>query len=155
MVTTYSIDTCVIVFANREMPRDIHRSLWDALENLIRNDRAFMHREAYEELKRVDDECAPWANTFGNFIQEVTEAEMSLVQRIGTVHPQWVRETANAADPFIIAHACIGSHVVVTQERAKGPGVIDKNLKIPNVCQELNIPCINLNSLARGEGWQF
>ena len=69
MTSSYTLDTNVIVTLNRDQPRDIYVSVWQALESLIAAGRAFMNREAYEELVQVDDECAPWAKAQAGFVQ--------------------------------------------------------------------------------------
>jgi hypothetical protein len=155
MPITYSIDTSVVVFINREMPRDIHEGLWMALEDLITSRRAFLAREAYEELRRVGDACAPWAKSFDGFICDATNDEVTAVTAIARSHLDWVAGSVNHADPWVIAHAQVYKRTVVTQETLKGHGTVDKNLKIPNVCAELGVPCRNLNALARDERWRF
>lgn len=155
MSYSYTIDTNIIVTLNREQPRDIYASVWGALEALIADRRCFMNREAFEELKDVDDECAPWAKAQEGFVQETTEGELAVVGAITTQHPGWVQETKNAADPFVIAQAFEQERVVVTFERWKGPGTEDRNLKIPNVAGEWSVECIKFQELARREGWVF
>ena len=155
MSSSYTLDTNVIVTLNRDQPRDIYVSVWQALEALIAAGRAFMNREAYEELVQVDDECAPWAKAQAGFIQDTTSAELAVVSRITSDHPGWVQESKNAADPFVVAQAVEGGLVVVTLERRKGPGAEDHNLRIPNVAEEWQVDCIDFKELARREGWVF
>lgn len=155
MTDSYTIDTNIIVTLNREQPRDIYPSVWDALEALIADGRCVMNREAYEELVQVDDECAPWAKAQKGFVEDTTDAELAVVDVITTNHPGWVQESKNAADPFVIAQAVEQDLVVVTFERRKGPGTADHNLKIPNVADEWDVECIDFKELARREGWVF
>ncbi len=151
----YTIDTNIIVTLNRDQPRDIYASVWGALEALIADGRCFMNREAFEELKDVDDECAPWAKAQEGFVQETTDGELTVVDAITARHPGWVEETKNAADPFVIAQAVEQKLVVVTFEKWKGPGTEDRNLRIPNVADEWSVECIKFQELARREGWVF
>ena len=81
-----------------------------------------MTRQAYEELLKVDDECAPWAKAQPGFVQDTTDDELAVVDTITNQHPGWVQETLNAADPFIIAQAVEQELVVVTFERRRGSG---------------------------------
>jgi hypothetical protein len=55
-------------------------------------------------------------------------------------------------DPFIIATAQVYQVTVVTGE--KKTGKLNKP-KIPDVCQELGIPCIGILELIKAEGWKF
>ncbi len=155
MTDSYTIDTNIIVTLNREQPRDIYPSVWEALEALIADGRCVMNREAYEELVQVDDECAPWAKAQAGFVEDTTDEELAVVDVITTNHPGWVQESKNAADPFVIAQAVEQELVVVTFERRKGPGTADHNLKIPNVADEWAVECIDFKELARREGWVF
>lgn len=155
MVDSYTIDTNIVVTLNRDQPRDIYASVWDALEALISEGRCVMNREAYEELVHVDDECAPWAKAQDGFVQDTTADELAAVDAITTDHPGWVQESKNAADPFVIAQAAEQELVVVTFERRKGPGTEDHNLKIPNVADEWDVECIDFKELARREAWVF
>lgn len=155
MSVAYTLDTNIIVTLNREQPRDIYPSVWEALEQLIADGRCVMSREAYEELARVDDECAPWARAQPRLVLDATDAEMAVVDVITNAHPAWVQETLNAADPFIVAQASVRGLVVVTSEKRKGSGTEDHNLKIPNVAVEWDLQCITFPELARSEGWVF
>lgn len=78
-MTQYTIDTNVIVDMNRDMPRDVWLGVWDSVERLIADRRAFMPRQVFEELKGVDDDCAPWARDQPGFVVEATDAEVQVV----------------------------------------------------------------------------
>ncbi|WP_198036892.1 DUF4411 family protein [Nocardia sp. BMG51109] len=96
-----------------------------------------------------------WAKRLDYFIDEPSQEDVDLVQKISDRYPNWVFEQQNAADPWVIAHACRRKAFVVTDERAKGPGTADRNLKIPNVAAEFQVSCINPIELARRECWRF
>lgn len=155
MSDSYTVDANIVVTLNREQPRDVYPSVWDALEGLITGGRCFMSREASEELLKVDDECAPWAKAQPGLVQNTTDDELAVVDTITNQHPGWVQETVNAADPFIIAQAVEQDLVIVTFEKRKGQGTLDHNLKIPNVADEWEVQCVTFQELARREGWVF
>ena len=54
------------------------------------------------------------------------------------------------ADPFIIAKAGAIEGTVVTLEVEK-----PKAAKVPNICNEFDIPCINLEQFMEAEDRQF
>lgn len=153
----YCIDTNIIVILERYMPGDVHVGVWEQLEDLIREGRAQMPREAYEELTRVDDGCAAWAMNQDGFVKNPLDpAIIDVVGQITRAHPGWVQDRTNAADPWIVAHAKVDSNIIVTDERRKGPGSVpDRNLKIPNVADEHQVRCVDFNTMARDEGWRF
>lgn len=63
------------------------------------------------------------------------------------------RAFADKADSWLCALALAYGYVITTQEDYK-PGA--KNVvKIPNVCKEFNIPCINLLQFMREIGIRF
>lgn len=156
MSAVYIIDTNIIIHMNDRMPRDVHPGVWEAMEELIAAQRAIMPRMAYDELEGVSDECAPWAKQQPGFIQDANDSQVITVQAISVAHPGWVQERKNAADPWIVAcGANTKDAVIVTDERLKGPGVIDSNLKIPNVAVEYGVEYCNFNDLSRREGWTF
>lgn len=156
MADVYCIDTSIVIFMHQRLPRDIYPGLWEQMEDLIARGRAHMAKEAHLELKRVDDGCFDWADGRDGFVEEPVAAMIfDIVQLIADRHDGWVSEQRNQADPWVVAHACSGGYVVVTDERRKGPGGPDRNLKIPNVADEFRVECITLNELARREGWVF
>jgi len=57
----------------------------------------------------------------------------------------------NGADPFVIATAQVMGLTVVTEEK----GGTDAKPKMPSVCQVLGVPCIDVLSFLRDQGWSF
>lgn len=155
MGPTYCMDTSIVVFMQRRLPRDLYPGVWDYMEALIASGRAIMPADAHRELGRVDDGCSEWAAGQPGFIEEPEGTAFALVDQITNAHPDWVSERRNEADPWVIAHASVGGYVVVTDERRKGPGTADQNLKIPNVADEHGVPTMTFNEMARAEGWVF
>ncbi|WP_443027399.1 DUF4411 family protein [Sphingomonas sp. LR61] len=95
-----------------------------------------------------------WAKNETGFVCEITAEEIPIVDAISTAHPGWVQGTANAADPWLIAHAAASGRTIVTEERRAGDNVQDQNQKIPNVATEQQVDTINFFALARAEGWR-
>ena len=54
------------------------------------------------------------------------------------------------ADPFVVAAAKAIAATVVTQE-----GLKPNAAKIPNVCEEFGVPCIDLQTFMTQQGWSF
>ena len=155
MTTGYSVDTSTIIRLHRELPRDIFPTVWDYLEGLIASGRAVLPRECHEELKRKDDQLKKWASDLDGFVVQPDVDEIAVVTAITAAHPGWVQEQQNAGDPWAVANASVHHRTILTEETTKGPGTIDKNLKIPNVAAEFGVVCVNFNQLARSEGWAF
>ena len=152
---SYCIDSNAIIIMNRHMPRDVYEGPWAALEQLVRSGRLYMPREVYEELRIIDDYCAPWAKSMDGFVVDPNEDEIACVLEIATAHPKWVQEQRNRADPWLVAHGKVHQRIVVSDEKMAGPGALEMNLKIPNVASEHSVECITLVELARREQWRF
>ncbi|MEU5872163.1 DUF4411 family protein [Glycomyces sp. NPDC047369] len=58
----------------------------------------------------------------------------------------------SGADPFVIGFAKARSGTVVTEEHPTGR--LDKP-HIPDVCDALGIPCLNLVQFVTEQGWHF
>lgn len=154
-MTDYTLDTNILILLNRHYPRDIFPGPWTELEALIDARHACICREVLDELARGGDQLHSWAKNETGFVCEITAEEIPIVDAISTAHPGWVQGTANAADPWLIAHAAASGRTIVTEERRAGDNVQDHNQKIPNVATEQQVDTINFFALARAEGWQF
>lgn len=75
------------------------------------------------------------------------------VTAILAVHPRLIdtRKNRSSGDPFVIALAQSRGFSVVTGEKASG--IIAKP-NIPDVCEALKIPWMNVLSMFRSEGWR-
>lgn len=151
----YVLDTSVVVMLNRLIPKDINPGAWEVVEELASDGRLVMPSIAYTELQAGTDECAAWAKAQKGLIVEPSEAEVVVVQAITAAHPDWVTETKNAADPFVIACAEINEAVALTQENFSKPHTADKNLSLRTVALERGVTCMNYVEVARHLGWKF
>ena len=105
-------------------------------------------------LKRKDDDVFNWAKNHREMFVPIDEGIQSTVTEILRDFEKLVdtRKNRSFADPFVIALAILNGGTVVSGER--GTGSRDRP-KIPDVCREWKIPCINLLQLIRREGWSF
>ncbi|MDH4129556.1 MAG: DUF4411 family protein [Spirochaetota bacterium] len=154
-IKTYCIDTSAIIdpWRNR-FPPDIFPSIWQEIDNLIINNQLKAPREVYNELENQDDEILEWAkNHKNNLFIDLDEYEQSLVIDILNKFPKLIdyNKTKPDADPFIIALAKSKGYTVVTMER---PGSFEYP-KIPFVCKDYNVRCINILEFIRELGWSF
>lgn len=93
-----------------------------------------------------------WILCFQNPNDEVQQ----IVSEIVNKYPSFVPEESKDgiwADPYVIALAKAFNAVVVTGEKMVGPGA--KTPKIPNICRDLQIQCIDFLELIRRESWRF
>ncbi len=151
----YSIDTSVLIDGrNRNYPEDVFPRVWENLEELVGSGRVVVASEVAFELERGSDDCHAWLRRFPEAVVLASREVLDLAAEITSALPEWVSPRANYADPWVIAHAAVRGWAVVTQEHRTGSPVQHK-LKIPNVCERYDVPCLSFLDLARYEGWIF
>lgn len=153
----YCIDTCSILQRVRNYPPDVFPSLWEKIEQLISCGRLLSSEEVYRELvdNNIADDAAFWAKQQKDmFIETSADIEsraIPIIQRFGLRLIDHRRNKSDG-DPWLIATAIHHGCTVITEESpAGGP----ERVKIPDVCQELNLPHLNLLELMRAEKWRF
>lgn len=154
-MTPYTLDTNILIRLARYYPREYFANVWVRIEELVEDGRCCICSMVAVELERGTDELLSWAKSLDGFIHEHSGEDFTTVGLITSAHPDWVVETKNAGDPFVIAHALNEGSIIVTEEARKGPNTSDHNLKIPNVADEHGVECINFLGLLGEEGWSF
>lgn len=106
------------------------------------------------ELKDGNDEFAQWAKDRSqHFIEnddQATQAEfMNILQFVmaGDYNQKNRDDFLAKADPWIIAKAKTIGATVVTHEALLAPQT--KKVKVPNICNQLGVPCIDTFSFLR------
>lgn len=134
-------------------------SLWTGIDEMINRGEMISVREVQRELTAVFDRI-PFATRptiTATFFQIASPEELSLVRDIFSnkrfqdlISRKNILQGNPVADPFLIAKAEYCSGIVVTQEEYKPNGI-----KIPNICEERNIGCINLETFMEHQNWIF
>lgn len=150
----YSMDASSLIEAYHSYPFDIFPSLWSKLEELIKNDRLKMFELVFDnEVK--DEEIKEWCKEkeLDSYIRVTTDqVDQNKAQKLMPilVNPD---TGESGGDPWVIALAQdLLNGIVVTQEKLSRNK--DKP-KIPNVCRDLDIECIDILGLMRKEKWIF
>ena len=120
-------------------------SYWDVLKKFANEERIFVCRAVHDEIVRTDDDLASWFKSSGIAIRDNDPISIGVVIKMLQTpeHQRLVQEdgTRTVADPWVIAHASATKSIVVSKEELNIMNSI-KKVKIPNVCKDLNIPCI-------------
>jgi hypothetical protein len=164
-INYYIVDSSSLIELNRRYPIDVFPTLWKNVELLIRKGLLISHKEVLKEISVMDDSLKKWAKKQKDLFKELDEKQIVIVKQILAKYPSLAKsdnETASA-DPFIIALAVAmesdpqktlfsstKGHIIVTEERLRG-----NKVKIPLVCKDYNIECINIIEMCRVEGWKF
>ena len=151
----YTLDSNILINMERLYPPDIFTTLWAAIEALAHQGNACICEAVLRELERGDDDLHSWAKQLSGFVCPTHQNEVGTVTLISNAHAGWVSGTENEADPWVIAHGLQEARTVVTEEGLKGPGTLDKNLKIPNVALEHGVPTMKFFAFVKAQGWTF
>ena len=151
---TNSISVLIKHFYESRFP-----SLWTSIDDLVNNDKMVSVREVKRELSAVfaNNPFVERPAITATFFQTSSPEELALVRNIFSnkrfqdlVSRKNILQGTPVADPFIIAKAEFCSGIVVTQEEYKPNGV-----KIPNVCKDRKIECINLENFMEQQNLIF
>ena len=132
----------------RLYPADIFESLWDEIDTFIQSGIIFSSEEVLDEIKKGDDNLVDWAKERKDIFLESDEEVQNIVKIILRSHAALITGSRrqNDADPFVIALAKKTGYKLVTDERRSGG---NQPPKIPNVCDDYDIECINFNDFLR------
>ncbi len=153
---SYVIDTCSLTQLHRTYPEEMFKLVWDVVEKLISNARLFSITEVYLELEAQDDQVLDWAKRQREkgFFKFLTEEIQNNARRILSTHSNLLdfKRRKSSADPFLIGLAMIDGSAIVTEEKPSGG---PEKSKIPNVCDDYSIRCINLLDTLREVGFRL
>ena len=142
-VERFSFDTSAFVEAwSRRYPIKMFAPLWQALDSLAKDGIVFASEEVLKEIDKTDDELKVWVAERPFIFKALTEDVQREVSNILAKHPRLVNSNKNRsmADPWVVAHAIVERATVVTEENT----IKGKRPKIPEVCADMKIPCINI-----------
>ncbi|KUI00817.1 hypothetical protein AU190_15935 [Mycolicibacterium acapulense] len=151
----YSFDTSAILNGRRDLFRPtVFQTLWVQIEGAIPDGQIRSVDEVQRELARRDDDARQWADAQGDLFMPLELPIQQSATQILNVHPRLVSQGGrrSAADPFVIALAMVRNGTIVTEETATGN--LDKP-RIPDVCGDLAVPCLNLMEYIEAQGWTF
>lgn len=147
----YCIDTSSLLELRRSYPQDIFEPLHKSFSELLTSGKMIILDVVLEELKKKEPEIHKYIKQiipkerllkFDSYIIETQELIHTYYDNRGQSHTL-------KADPHIIACAKTAQLTVVTEEYNSDP------TKIPAVCSQEKIKCINFIDLLREENIRF
>ena len=157
---TYVIDTSSIINLTRHYDRGVFPSLWQEFDKLVDKRLLISVIQVKEELQRAKyvDQASEWVQqpSVRELFTRPTAEEMEYLRseldssKFRDVIPQHLRIPHEKADIYLIARARVSRGIVVTEERYKPQGT-----KIPTICKNFGIDCVNLLGMMQRENWQF
>jgi hypothetical protein len=132
---------------SRDYPRDVFPTLWKNIEERIAAAEIIASEEVYVELQKKDDDLHDWIKRRKSMLVPASEGIQRRVTEILANYARLVDtlKGRSQADPFVIATAIETKSVVVTGELGGTP----TRLRIPYVCQQLGVRCINFLDMIR------
>ena len=120
---------------------------WDVLNEFGNQGRIFVPEMVYDEITRTEDDLSKWLKKSKIPIRKIDVPVTKCLQFIYAKNPshKYLIDNTKArslADPWVIAHAINEEATVVTKEE-KVTALNSKKIKIPNVCDNLDIRWIN------------
>jgi predicted nucleic acid-binding protein len=156
----YCLDANVLIQAwQKYYSHRICPTYWDMLDYLGTQNIIFMPEMVYDEIVRTDDELSEWLKTSQIPIKKIDEQVTKCLKDIYSADPnhKFLVDNTKArslADPWVIAHALREKAVVVTKEE-KVTALNSTKIKIPNVCDKMNVTWINDFQLIEELGIKF
>ena len=151
----YSFDTSSILNGRRDLFRPtVFVRLWEQIEDGIASGIIRAVDEVKNELSRRDDDAKRWADRQSGLYVPIEVDVQNATTAILRAHPDLVRAGGkrSGGDPFVIALAMARNGVVVSEETRSG------NLskpRIPDVCDSLGVPVLNLMGFIESQRWTF
>ena len=156
MIYVFDSDSLIDLFKHYYPSR--FPSLWEKFDALVLSGKVTSVREVSNEITQRDDRLSDWTKRNKTMFPISSPDELRIVADIfriehfqGNIRKKERLLGKAVADPFVIAKAkIIENGCVVTQEVLK-----ENAAKIPNICLEFNVSCLNLEQFMEKEGWEF
>lgn len=166
-MSVYVVDTNFFIQAHRaHYPLDVVSSFWNKVKELAENESIISIDKVKHEIYRNNDALKQWCeeNLPDDFFKDtsnITAAYSQVVSwataRSNHFLPNALNEFLDSeeADAFIVAYVLSENHdrVVVTQEISEPRS--KKKVKIPDVCNGLNVNYVNVMTMFRELGETF
>lgn len=155
----YSIDTNVIVSflgdgPDELYPIDVFGPQWNFLESAFVDGRVIAAKQVEVELKKWErlEHMKTWLQGHSYVFREITSSDqLAAAKEIVNVYEVYGHNRNRLGDLEVMSLAKARGLTVITMESAKEHR-IDRP-KIPNVCEEFGIGCLNFLEFLRTEGF--
>lgn len=144
----YCLDANVLIQAWQKYysPR-FCMSYWEMLNELGKLGRIFLPEEVFKEITRTEDDLSEWLTRSSISVMGIDEGVTECLRAIYGKHPSHQMLVDNIkgrslADPWVIAHALHQGATVVTKEE-RVTALNSTKIKIPNVCDNMGVDCID------------
>ncbi len=135
-----------------------HPTFWTGLQTLAGEGRLGFPYQVYEELELQHDDLWEWCrDRRDQLMLPATEESEQIFAELAAEFPDLIGALGlgqSYADLYVVAMAESRGWVVVsTEELSNSPN--RRKWRIPNICRERGVDCIQPYSLIQREGWVF
>lgn len=156
----YLLDANVLIQAKKlHYGLDFCPAFWEWLIEENTAGRAFSIEKVGDEIEAGGDELSDWARNRGpDFFLKPDTAMVGALARVSTwatsqgYEPAAVSTFLQVADYYLVAHALVHGHSVVTHEVAS---TSRKRIKIPDACIGLGVKCVTPFEMLRTSKARF
>ena len=160
----YVIDNNSISQIFKSLYFEFFPTFWSGFNSLVEASELLSTREVFNEIQRhnqVLQEVHNWIESSSfhrsHFFTIPTVVELNIVRGIFSIN-QFMSSISKknylkgypSADPFIVAKAKVIEGTVITKEK-----YCENAAKIPNICEKLEVRCINLRTYFVEKKWKF
>jgi len=155
----YCLDANVLIVPwNSYYSKKICPDYWQLLEKLGHSERVFIPQAVEDEIIRTQDQLAQWLKGSGIPVYPIEDPVLQCLTKMFETDPLHEHLVDNIkgrslADPWVIAHAMDQQACVVTKEK-KQIAKTDR-IRIPNVCEKMDLRCIDDFQLIEELGIRF
>lgn len=148
----YCIDASAIIdLWSGGYSKDVLGFIWKRVERLIAQGKLLSSIEVYEELKNETKKAlAGWLRQNKNIFLEYDDDQIAVVTKIVNDYEEMTNGQKNGADPWVVAVAHSKGLAVITTE-AKQTNPSPNTPKIPNLCDEYKVKCLDILGFCRKE----
>ena len=148
IISSYCLDANFFIQAwNNYYSPEFCPAYWEVINNLAKQGVIFIASQVRDEIYKTDDKLKDWLKKSDITVKPTTEKVASCLKQIYAKDPKHQKLTDNTknrsiADPWVIAHAMNENAIVVTKEN-KITEPSSKQVKIPNVCENMGVKWMN------------
>ncbi|MDR0911906.1 MAG: DUF4411 family protein [Methanobrevibacter sp.] len=151
---TFVIDTNSLIELDR-FNKNVFKSLWENINEMCDNKSLFSVMEVYRELEKIDDRIKQYWENKNHIFLELGEEEQIATTQLECFEKfqEYGTNTTNNlwADPYLISYGITKDAIVITEESLNS----QPERKIPYVCNQLDITCLNLDSFMEYQNWEW
>jgi hypothetical protein len=128
---------------------------WDIIDGFAKKGHVFAPIEVRKEIDKTDDGLKKWVADKDYLFRDIDMPVQENMRKIMASHGRLVDsiKQRSIADPWVIAFAISENAIVVTKEFPSG--LDTRRIKIPDVCNALNVPWMDDFMFAKELGIKF